>query len=62
VEAQRPDVCLVYPNYRGCPAVGFSGSVPTAGLNGCPHLLRVTATDGDGNRTVLGERVIAAGP
>ncbi len=56
----RPDVCAVYPAYRGCPQAGFAGQVPTTGLSACAHLLRVTASDGDGNSTVLGERVIQA--
>ncbi len=59
VGAARPDVCAVYPAYDGCPGVGFSGAVPTAGLSPCAHLARVLATDGDGNTTVLGERAIA---
>jgi hypothetical protein len=59
VATARPDVCDVYPGYDGCPSAGFSGSVPTAGLDACPHLLRITATDADGNKTVLGERVLA---
>jgi hypothetical protein len=68
VSAARPDVCAVYPNYDGCPTpvdqgaagdVGFSGQIDTSDLSACPHLLRVTATDGNGNTTVLGERVIA---
>jgi hypothetical protein len=52
----RPDVCAVYPAYAGCPAVGFSGQVATAGLSACPHHLRVVAQDPEGNITVLGER------
>ena len=61
VSGARPDVCAVYPEYAGCPAVGYSGMVPTAGLSACPHLLRVIASDGDGNSTTLGERVITPG-
>jgi hypothetical protein len=56
--AKRDDVCAVYPAYPGCPQVGFSLSVPTAGLDACQHLLRVLARDADGNEQVLGERVI----
>lgn len=59
VNGSRPDVCTVYPMYEGCPSVGFSGGVPTDGLSGCPHLLRVVARDSDGNASVLGERVIS---
>lgn len=58
----RADVCLVYPAYPGCPKIGFAGSIPTAGLSGCPHLLQVTATDGDGNSTILGERRLISKP
>lgn len=60
--AARPDVCEVYPGYAGCPKVGFSGTIPTAGLSACPHLLRVSAKDTDGNVTVLGERRLVAKP
>jgi hypothetical protein len=59
VGSERGDVCAVYPAYGGCPNVGFDGSISTAGLDACPHLLRVRATDADGNQQVLGERVIA---
>jgi len=58
VSKSRPDVCAVYPAYGGCPSPGFAGDVPTTGLSACPHLLRVIAKDGDGNVTVLGERVL----
>ncbi len=56
VSGARSDVCGIYPMYAGCPNVGFSGQVPTAGLSACPHLLRLVAQDPDGNTTVLGER------
>ena len=59
VDQARPDVCAVYPAYDGCPNVGYSGSIATSGLSGCPHLLRVLAQDADGNTRTLGERVIA---
>ena len=62
VNKSRPDVCAVYPAYGGCPAVGFSGPVSTAGLGPCPQLLRVTATDADGNTTTLGERRLVRTP
>ena len=52
----RADVCAIYPAYAGCPAVGFSGTISVKGLGTCPALMRVTATDADGNSTVLGER------
>jgi hypothetical protein len=63
----RPDVCAVYPGYVGCPTgsdpgaagtVGFRAELTTANLDPCPHLIRVTATDTDGNRTNLGERIM----
>ena len=62
VGTKRPDVCAVYPVYAGCPDVGFAGDVPTGGLGPCPHLLRITAQDTDGNSTVLGERRLVPGP
>jgi hypothetical protein len=55
----RPDVCAVYPAYAGCPNVGFAGQIATDGLSTCPHLARVVATDSDGNKTILGERIVA---
>jgi hypothetical protein len=74
VDVQRDDVCALYPAYAGCPNffagapaqrdrtnssyVGYDGSVPTAGLSHCAHLLEVSATDDDGNTTLLGERAI----
>jgi hypothetical protein len=58
VELARPDVCAVYPGYTTCPKAGFSASIATAGLAPCAHLLRVIATDLDGNTSVLGERVL----
>jgi hypothetical protein len=58
VDAPRPDVCAVYPEYAGCPTVGYAADVSTAGLSACPHLLRVVAVDGDGNASTLGERVV----
>jgi hypothetical protein len=74
VNVQRDDVCAVFPAYAGCPNffagstathdrtdsayVGYSGSVATSGLSRCEHLLQVLATDGDGNTSLLGERVI----
>ncbi len=63
VSVNRADVCTVYPVYPGCPTVGFGGNVSTAGLStDCPHLLRVVATDVDGNRSVLGERALVPTP
>ena len=64
VAVARPDVCAIYPGYTTCPQAGFSASFPTAGLSACAHLVRVVATDADGNSNVLGERIVrpAAGP
>ncbi|GAC1533785.1 MAG: hypothetical protein NVS3B10_27930 [Polyangiales bacterium] len=61
VDVARPDACAIYPAYPGCPTAGFRATVSTSGLSPCPHLLRVVATDKDGNRTVLGERVVKPG-
>jgi hypothetical protein len=58
VNGSRPDVCAVYPDYAGCPQVGFTGSVSLAGLDACVHVLRVVATTTSGVRTVLGERLV----
>jgi hypothetical protein len=58
VNVARPDVCALYPSYAGCPAPGFSGSVTPAFTDACAHLLRVVALDPDGNRSVLGERLV----
>jgi len=62
VTGSRPDVCAVFPGYAGCATVGYAGSVPTTGLNACPHLLRVSAKDADTNTTVLGERRLVQQP
>ncbi len=59
VGKSRPDVCAVYPAYANCPNVGYDGTVDTTGLSACQHLLRVVASDADGNQQTLGERVIA---
>jgi len=60
VSAARSDVCAIYPDYAGCPSVGFAGDVTVPALaDGCQHLLQVVATDADGNATVLGERAIS---
>ncbi len=58
VDEVRADVCTVYPGYPACPTAGFDGSVPTASLNECAHLLRVVAVDPDGNERRIAERVI----
>jgi len=60
VNGARPDVCTVYPAYAGCPNVGYAGALQTAGWDDCPHLVRVTARDPEGNETVLGESAVQA--
>jgi hypothetical protein len=57
VTAARPDVCAVYPMYADCPSVGFSGQVSLAAAAPC-QVLKVVATDSDGNARVLGERLL----
>lgn len=60
--ASRPDVCLVWPGYAGCPAVGFSGTLDASALTPCGHILEVRATDADGNaRTIAARRVFVDG-
>lgn len=58
VGADRSDVCSVYPAYPGCPKPGFNAGLDTKALSPCAHLVRVLATDANGNSSVLGERVI----
>ncbi|MGB7759905.1 MAG: SBBP repeat-containing protein [Bryobacteraceae bacterium] len=41
----RPDVCAVYPSRPGCPNVGYTYSLNTAGLTAGSHTITVTATD-----------------
>jgi hypothetical protein len=57
VEAVRDDVCAVYPAYPNCPGGGIDTAIPPTPADGCAHLLRLVATDTDGNRTILGERM-----
>ena len=49
----RPDVCLVWPGYPDCDAVGFSGTHDFGPADDCPHLLEIVATDTDGNRRTI---------
>jgi photosystem II stability/assembly factor-like uncharacterized protein len=44
----RPDVCAAYAGRPGCPNVGYTFQLNTAGLSSGPHTLTVTATDSDG--------------
>ena len=60
VEAVREDVCATYPAYPNCPGGGIETSIPPPPADGCAHLYRLIATDGDGNRTILGERMATA--
>ncbi|MBN1770148.1 MAG: hypothetical protein JXB32_02710, partial [Deltaproteobacteria bacterium] len=52
----RPDVCLVWPGYARCPAVGFSGTLDASTLTPCGHLVEIRATDTDGNARVIAAR------
>jgi hypothetical protein len=58
VDNARADVCTVYPEYPGCPLVGYSGAVSLAGVDDCVHVLSIVATTPAGVRTVLGERLV----
>ena len=57
----RPDVCLVWPGYAGCDAVGFGGTLVPSALTPCGHLLEVRATDGDGNARIIAARRVFIG-
>ena len=59
--AVRPDVCLAWPGYAGCDAVGFSGTLDASALTPCAHLLEVRAADADGNVRVIGAARIFVG-
>jgi hypothetical protein len=43
----RPDVCGVYPGRVGCPNVGFTYQLNTAGLSAGTHTVTAVATDTD---------------
>jgi Bacterial Ig domain len=45
----RPDVCAVFPGRLGCPNVGWSYSLNTAGLAAGNHTLKIVATDTTGS-------------
>jgi hypothetical protein len=47
----RPDVCSVYQGRPGCPNVGYSFSLNTAGLTPGPHRITVLATNNDVTHT-----------
>ena len=54
----RPDVCLAWPGYPRCDGVGFSGSYDFGAPTECPHLIEIIATDTDGNRRTIAERLV----
>jgi hypothetical protein len=54
----RPDVCLVWPGYPGCDGVGYAGSYDFGAPTECPHLVEIIATDTDGNRRTIAERLV----
>jgi hypothetical protein len=54
--SERPDVCLVWPGYAGCPRVGYHGVWDTSALARCSHVVEVVAEDSDGNRRVIASR------
>lgn len=54
----RPDVCAAWPGYPGCDGVGFSGSYDFGPARECPRLVEIIATDGDGNRRTIFERLV----
>jgi energy-converting hydrogenase Eha subunit B len=49
-------VCLVWPGYAGCDAVGYAGTLDATALTPCAHLFEVRATDADGNARVIAAR------
>lgn len=54
----RPDVCVAWPGYPGCARVGFSGTHDFGAPTECPHLVEIIATDTDGNRRTIAERLV----
>ncbi len=58
----RPDVCLAWPGYPGCDAVGFSGTIDLGPAQECPHLLEIVATDGDGNSRTIANTLVTVVP
>ena len=59
---ERSDVCLQWPGYPDCSAVGFSGLVPSEFLGGgveCSHLVEIIATDTDGHVRVIDRQLVA---
>jgi hypothetical protein len=58
----RPDVCLVWPGYAACDAVGYQGSLDVSGLTACPHLFEIRAWDTDGNDRIIARRRVTVTP
>ena len=56
----RRDVCDVWPGYPACDraALGFSGTYDFGPPTTCPHLVEIVATDSDGNRRTIAERLV----
>ena len=54
----RPDVCVAWPGYPQCDGVGYSGEIDLGAPSECPRLVQVIATDTDGNRRTIAERLV----
>jgi Bacterial Ig domain len=48
----RPDVCSALPGRPGCPNVGYTFALNTAGWSAGPHVITVSTTDSDGTGEV----------
>jgi len=59
LNAQRPDVCTVYPMYSGCPQVGFAGEISTTNLSNCQHLVQINSVAPNSKVAMLAQRVIS---
>jgi len=59
LNAQRPDVCTVYPMYSGCPQVGFAGEISTTNLSNCQHLVQINSIAPNSKVAMLAQRVIS---
>jgi N-acetylmuramoyl-L-alanine amidase len=57
----RADVCAVYPDRVGCPAVGWHLDIDTTQFPDGPHTLQVTEFDGGNRSTVSNTFTIANG-
>jgi hypothetical protein len=58
----RLDVCLEWPGYPDCDAVGYSGTHDFGPPQECPHLLEVFATDTDGNTRLIDHTLVTVVP